>query len=147
MKKTNLLLAALLSLATFSAQASIANAEKMIMIYSTQAKAANAEYTGPTVADGKAFFNRKIKLGNGKETACASCHTANPADNGKNIVTKKTIQPLSPAVNPKRFANFEKVEAKFTQHCTDIIGSDCTAAEKANYITYVLTEKTPTPKK
>lgn len=147
MKKTNLLLAALLSLAAVSANASVSNAEKMVMIYSTQAKQANPEYTGPTVADGKAFFNRKIKLGNGKETACASCHTANPADNGKHIVTGKAIKPLSPAVNEKRFADFDKVEAKFTQHCHDIIGSDCTAAEKASYITYLLTEKTPSVKK
>jgi hypothetical protein len=49
-------------------------------------------------------------------------------------------------VNAKRFADFEKVEAKFAQHCVDILGQDCTAAQKANYITYVLTEKTPTPK-
>ncbi len=147
MKKTNILLAALLGLAAVSAQASVANAEKLVVIYNTQAKAANPEYAGPTVADGKFFFNRKVKLGNGKEMSCSSCHTANPADNGKHVVTHKTIKPLSPAVNPKRFADFEKVEAKFTQHCVDIIGSDCTAAEKANYITYVLTEKTPTPKK
>lgn len=147
MKKTNILLAALLSLAAVSAHASVANAEKLILIYNTQAKSANPEYAGPTVADGKFFFNRKIKLGNGKEMACASCHTANPADNGKHVVTGKVIKPLSPTVNAKRFADFEKVEAKFTQHCTEIIGSDCTAAEKASYITYVLTEKTPTPKK
>lgn len=147
MKNLSILLAALLGLTAISAQASTANAEKMIMIYTTQAKAANAEYTGPTAGDGKAFYNRKIKLSNGKETACASCHTANPADKGKHIVTKKSIKPLSPTVNAQRFADFDKVEAKFTQHCNDIIGSDCTAAEKASYITYVLTEKTPTPKK
>ena len=147
MKKLNILLVALLGLTAISAQASVANAEKLIMIYNTQAKAVNPEYAGPTVADGKFFFNRKVKLGNGKEMACASCHTANPADKGKNVVTGKSIEPLSPVVNTKRFSDFEKVEAKFTQHCTEIIGSDCTAAEKASYITYVLTEKTPTPKK
>jgi Domain of unknown function (DUF1924) len=147
MKHASILLAALLGFTTFSAQASIANAETMIMIYSKQAKQANPDYAGPTVADGKAFFNRKIKLGKGKETACASCHTTNPADNGKHIITGKVIKPLSPAVNSKRFADFEKVEAKFTQHCNDIIGSDCTAAEKASYITYLLTEKTPSIKK
>ncbi len=147
MKKINLLLVALLGLAAVTAHASTANAEKLIMIYTAQAKNVNADYAGPTVADGKFFFNRKIKLGNGKEMACASCHTANPADSGKNVVTHKSIKPLSPAVNAQRFADFEKVEAKFTEHCIEIIGSDCTAAEKASYITYLLTEKTPTPKK
>ena len=147
MKKLNILLVALLGLTAINAQASVANAEKLIMIYTTQAKAVNPEYAGPTVADGKFFYNRKVKLGNGKEMDCSSCHKENPADNGKHTVTRKVIQPLSPAVNAKRFADFEKVEAKFTQHCTEIVGSDCTAAEKANYITYVLTEKTPSAKK
>ena len=147
MKKLSILLVALLGFTAVSAQASVANAEKLIMIYNTQAKSANAEYVGPTVTDGKMFFNRKFKQANGKEMSCSSCHTVNPADNGKHAVTGKVIKPLSPVVNEKRFADFEKVEAKFTQHCVEIIGSDCTAAEKANYITYVLSEKTPTPKK
>ncbi len=147
MKQLNILLVALLGLTAISAQASVANAEKLVMIYSTQAKGANPAYAGASAEEGKAFFNRSVKTKSGKEMACASCHTANPADNGKHAVTRKSIKPLSPVVNAKRFADFDKVEAKFTQHCVDIIGNDCTAAEKANYITYVLTEKTPTPKK
>jgi len=147
MKKLNVVLAVLLGVAAASAQANVANAEKLVSIYSAIAKHDNPEYAGPTAADGKFFFNRKVKLGNGKEMACASCHTANPADNGKHAVTGKAIRPLSPVVNAKRFEDFEKVQEKFTQHCKDIIGSDCTAAEKASYITYLFTEKTPSAKK
>ncbi len=147
MKKLNIVLIALLGLTAVSAQADVANAEKLVSIYSAIAKNANPNYTGPSAADGKVFFNRKIKLGNGKDMACASCHTANPANEGKHVVTGKAIRPLSPVVNAKRFEDFEKVQDKFTQHCVDIIGSDCTAAEKASYITYLLTEKTPTAKK
>lgn len=146
MKKLTLILTVLLSISTYTAQANVANAEKLVSIYSAIAKNSNPSYVGASVTDGKFFFNRKIKLGNGKEMACASCHTTNPADEGKHIVTGKSIRPLSPVVNEKRFADFDKVEAKFTQHCKDIIGSDCTAQEKANYIAYLLTEKTPTPK-
>ncbi len=150
MKKTHFALMALLGLTTsltsVTANATVANAEKLVTIYTELAKHENKEYKGPTATDGKFFYNRKIKLGNGKETACASCHTANPADNGKHIVTGKAIRPLSPAVNEKRFSDFENVEKKFSKHCKDIIGSDCTAAEKASYITYLLTEKTPTAK-
>jgi hypothetical protein len=147
MKKLSIVLVALLGLTALSAQASIANAKKLVIIYHTQAIAENKDFPGPSAEEGKIFFNNKVKAANGKETACASCHTTNPADNGKNILTGKVIQPLSPVVNAKRFADFEKVEAKFAQHCVDILGQDCTAAQKANYITYVLTEKTPTPKK
>lgn len=145
MTKLNIVLAALLGLAAISAQADVANAEKLAHKYSSIAKSVNPDFTGPSVADGKFFFNRRIKLANGKEMACASCHTSNPANEGKHVVTGKPISPLSPAVNFKRFSDIDKVETQFTQHCNDIIGSDCTAAEKANYITYLLTEKTPTP--
>ncbi|MDI1308970.1 MAG: DUF1924 domain-containing protein [Methylotenera sp.] len=146
MKKLSILLIAMLGFSAISAHASIANAKKLVLIYHTQAIAENKDFAGPSAEEGKAFFNNKVKTVDGKETACASCHTANPADKGKNIVTGKAIQPLSPAVNTKRFSDFDKVEAKFSQHCFDILGEDCTAAQKANYITYVLTEKTPTPK-
>jgi len=146
MKRSSILLVVILSLSTLSVHASIANAKKLVLIYHTQAIAENKEFAGPSAEEGKAFFNNKVKTANGKETACASCHTENPADNGKNIVTGKVIKPLSPAVNTRRFSDFDKVEAKFSQHCVDILGTDCTAAQKANYITYVLTEKTPTTK-
>lgn len=146
MKKTNILIAALLGFAALSAHADVANAVKLEKKYAAFAKTANPEYSGPSAVDGKFFFNRKIKLANGKEAACASCHTANPADEGKHIITGKPIKPLSPTVNYKRFSDVDKVEEQFTKHCNDIIGSDCTAAEKANYIAYLLTEKTPSTK-
>lgn len=147
MKKLNIVLATLLGLAAFSAQADVTNAEKLAQKYSSIAKSVNADYKGPSAADGKYFYNRQIKLANGKETSCASCHTANPADAGKNIVTGKAIKPLSPTVNKKRFTDIDKVEEQFTQHCNDIIGSDCAAKEKADYIVYVMSEKKPTAKK
>ncbi|NOU41390.1 MAG: DUF1924 domain-containing protein [Methylotenera sp.] len=146
MKHTHLILAALLGLATFSAQAAspITNAEALTKKYVSIAQTVNPEFVS-SVTEGKMFFNRKIKTANGKEMACASCHTTNPANVGKNIITGKSIAPLSPAVNKKRFKDIEKVEEKFTEHCNEIIGADCNAAEKANYIIYLLTERTPTP--
>ena len=147
MKKSRIFLTTLLGLASISAQADVANAEKLAAKYTAIAKIVNPEYAGPSAIEGKLFFNRTIKGANGKEAACASCHTPNPANEGKHIVTGKAIRPLSPAVNAKRFSNLDKVEDKFTEHCNDIIGTDCTPQEKANFIGYVLTEKTPTPKK
>ena len=147
MKKSSIVLAALLGLATVSAQADVANAEKLAQKYTEIAKVVNPAYAGPSAVEGKLFFNRTIKGANGKEAACASCHTTNPANEGKHIVTGKRILPLSPVVNAKRFSNLDNVEDKFTEHCNDIIGTDCTPQEKANFIGYLLTEKTPTAKK
>lgn len=146
MKHLNVALLAALGLASINASADVTNAIKLQDKYVEIAKTANAEFKAPSAVDGKFFFNRKIKLANGKEAACASCHTQNPADAGKHMVTGKAIKPLSPTVNYKRFSNIDKVEEQFTLHCNDILGADCTAAEKANYIAYLLTEKTPSAK-
>ncbi|MDP3677537.1 MAG: DUF1924 domain-containing protein [Methylotenera sp.] len=149
MKHLNIVLAALLGFAALSAQADVTNAEKLAKKYTNIAKTVDPTFVA-SVEAGKDFYTREIKHNTkleGKAVACASCHTANPADKGRHIVTGKTIKPLSPIVNTKRFTNLDHVEEKFTKHCTEVLGSDCSAAEKANYITYLLTEKTPTVKK
>lgn len=134
------------------AQADIATAQKLADKYAAAAKTENPSWAGPTVEEGKAFFTREViqfkgdRNNPGKAIACASCHTANPADAGKHVVTGKKIAPLSPAVNAKRFADMERVEKGFTKHCNEVVGSDCTSAEKSSYITYVITESTPTKK-
>lgn len=143
-KMVSYVVAALLAGASLAANADADNAEKLAKKYTTIAKTVNASFDAPSSMDGKIFFNRKIKAPNGKDVACASCHTSNPANTGKNIVTGRSIAPLSPLVNAKRFSDLEKVEDKFTEHCNDIIGADCTAAEKANFIAYLLTEEKPT---
>lgn len=129
--------------ATF-AHADVTNAEKLVYKYTNIAHSVNETYQAPSITDGKIFFNRKFKTPSGKEAACASCHTNNPANAGKNIVTGKEIPPLAPRVNTKRFTNLDKVEEEFTKHCNDILGADCAASEKANFIAYLLTETKPT---
>jgi mono/diheme cytochrome c family protein len=113
------------------------NAQKLAAKYIDSAKMVNPTFT-PSFVAGKQFYNRKFNT-NGHEVACASCHTQNPANTGKNIVTSKPIKPLSPVVNPNRFTDIAKVEDNFIDHCNDIIGADCSAEEKANFITYLLT--------
>jgi len=149
MKSQVLMLALLGGMFAVTAQADTTTAQKLADKYAAAAKTADAKWAGPTVEEGKAFFTREViqfkgdRNNQGKPLACASCHTSNPADAGKHIVTGKKIAPLSPAVNPKRFANLAKVEERFSKHCHEVVGSDCTPAEKASFITYLLSEQTP----
>jgi hypothetical protein len=143
-------IATMLSLVfSFEALADESVAQQLIARYATIAKLQDANYAGPSAADGKAFFNREViqfksaSNKTAKAIACASCHTANPADFGKHIATGKKIQPLSPVVNAKRFDDIEKVEKQFNKHCHEVVGSDCSASEKANYIAFLLEEKSP----
>jgi len=152
MKNISFILVALLGITASVAWADATTAQKLADKYAVAAKAADPAYAGLSAADGKAFFTREViqfkgdTNNPGKAIACASCHTANPADPGKHIVTNKPIAPLSPAVNPKRFKSMADVEKKFSKHCNEVVGSDCTAQEKGNYIAYLLTETIPTKK-
>lgn len=138
MRKIMLFIA--MALVSVVAQADQASAQKLANKYATIAKNIDPASKGLSAEDGKAFFNRELTI-RGKQVACASCHTANPADAGKHAVTGKPIQPLAPSANAKRFSNLDKVEKNFEKHCLDIIGRDCTAQEKGNYIAYLLTVK------
>lgn len=140
MRNLSIALFALLGTVGFSVQADEASAKKLADKYAAIAKHIDPNYAGPSADEGKAFFNREIIV-KGKPTACASCHTANPSATGKNVVTGKAIKPLAPSANAQRFSDLDKVEKNFEKHCLDVIGRDCTAAEKANFIAYLVSVK------
>jgi hypothetical protein len=127
-----------LVLLSFSAYADVDTAKKFAKKYAAIAKTINPEFVGFHPDKGRQFFTKKISVGS-KMISCSSCHTDNPANEGKHIDTKKRIAPLSPVVNKKRFTDLEKIEKNFTEHCNDILGVDCTAQEKGDYIAYLLT--------
>ena len=128
-----------LGVASLPAMADVASAQKLANKYAAFAKNIDPN-AKPSAEAGKAFFNRKL-LVRGKEVSCSSCHTENPAANGKHITTNKPIKPLAPSANSARFSDLDKVEVNFEKHCMDILGKDCTAQEKSDYITYLLTVK------
>ncbi len=140
--RNTLITALLLAVGTFSlsAQADVETAKAFARKYAVVAKNINPDFKGFIPELGHAFFKREFTI-KGKQVSCSSCHTDNPANPGKHIVTGKAIKPLSPVVEKSRFTSVDKVEEKFVEHCNDILGRDCTALEKGNYIAYLLTVK------
>lgn len=134
MKKLSYVLIALLGSISFYAQADVATAEQAAKNYALFAKSTLS------ADDGKAFYTSK-QMVNGKNIACNSCHTDNPSNKGKHSESGKEIQPMSPAVNPKRFAVLNESEKGFAKHCKDLYGKDCSAKDKGNFIAYLLTFK------
>jgi hypothetical protein len=84
---------------------------------------------------GEAFFNVR----HGRDWACASCHGAVPTGPGKHASTGKLIGPLAPAFNPERFSDVAKVEKWFRRNCNDVLARECSAAEKADVMAWLLT--------
>lgn len=138
--KLSTVLFILLSFCAVNAHADVANAEKLQKKYEGIGKANDPTYQGASPEEGQKFFNANMVVKE-KTVSCSSCHTTNPGNVGKNIVTGKPIKPLSPTVNEKRFNNLDRVEAKFSEHCNDVVGRECTAQEKANFISYLLSVK------
>ena len=91
-------------------------------------------------ARGEKFFRTERSTAAGDKMACAACHTADPRQSGQTRAHKK-IEPLAPAANAARFSDPAKVEKWFGRNCNDVLGRPCTAAEKADFIAWLLTVK------
>jgi hypothetical protein len=91
-------------------------------------------FQGLSAARGENFF----KVKHGGEWSCSSCHTDNPAAQGKHAKTEKIIKPIAPAANPERFTDPAKVEKWFKRNCKDVLERECTAQEKGDVMTYLM---------
>ena len=100
-------------------------------------KGYEAQSSKASTARGEQFFNAK----HGKEWSCASCHENPPNHETKHIVTGKVIKSLSPNSNPDRFTDQAKVEKWFKRNCNDVLARDCTAQEKADVLSWLMTVK------
>ena len=139
MQKLSVSLLALLGLISFSAQADVTTATQAASDYGRFAKALNPKSTLSAEA-GRAFYTKKVVVGN-KDVSCAACHTDNPANPGKHNETGNPIKPMAPSVNPQRFSSVNKSATAFSKHCRDLYGKDCAPADKANFISYLLSIK------
>jgi len=89
------------------------------------------------VAQGQQFFTTK----HGKDWSCSSCHTAKPTVEGKHATTGKVIAPMAPAFNPQRFTDAAKTEKWFRRNCNDVVGRECSPAEKADVLSWLASLK------
>ncbi len=83
-------------------------------------------------ARGEAFWHQD---NNGK--SCASCHGTDLAQSGQHVKTKRTIDPMSPSVNPQRLTDPKKIEKWFFRNCKWTLGRECTSIEKADVLAWL----------
>ncbi len=133
--------------------------EQLLEVY--RAAAATApNFKGFSAERGRAFYEKKV-IGPNGEHSCAACHgpdprstidghsgtiraecrachltdSRNPGDRAK---IRRHIKPLAPSANPDRFSDPDKVELWFDVNCFYILGRPCTAQEKGDLLTYLL---------
>lgn len=126
-----LVLAVPLAFAAKAPSASAAPADDLLRGYVAQSGAAAQPARGQQL-----FTTRQ-----GREWSCASCHGAVPTRAGQHAGTGKAIGAMAPAFNPERFTDAAKTEKWFRRNCNDVMARECTAAEKADVLGWLLTLK------
>jgi hypothetical protein len=75
---------------------------------------------------------------------CRACHVINDEEHpDPQSAKKRVIEPFTPGANPKRFTDFEVVERFFKTNCQLLLKRECTAREKGDLITYLLSVEGP----
>jgi hypothetical protein len=128
---------ALMAVAVMAAQPAFAKTSDEILASIQKEAAGTSGFQGFSAAHGESFFKQK----HGNEWSCTSCLTDYPAVPGKHDKTGKTIKPLAPSANAERFTSQKKVDKWFKRNCNDVLGRVCTAQEKGDVLTYLLTVK------
>jgi len=108
---------------------------ELLTAYGTEASSQQPGFI-PSDQRGAAFYKRSFGVST-KMPACATCHTDNPAQTGRHVVTDKPIKPLAPSANAERFTDLAKAEKWFGRNCKEVVGRDCTAAEKADFVAFL----------
>lgn len=110
--------------------------QQMLSNYAAEAAKAQGGFSA-SAERGRQFFLQKRSL---KEQMpnCAACHTDDPKAAGSHAITRKSIDPLAPAANGQRFTDLAKTEKWFRRNCTEVVGRECSAAEKADFLQFLL---------
>ena len=111
--------------------AQAATPPELLAAYAAQAGAAAQP------SRGQQFFTQR----HGREWSCSSCHGSLPTQEGRHAATAKPFSALAPAFNAARFSDAAKAEKWFRRNCSDVVGRECTASEKADVLAWLLTIK------
>ncbi|MBK6803387.1 MAG: DUF1924 domain-containing protein [Betaproteobacteria bacterium] len=130
-----LALAGLATLSAMPAQAVVAS--DLLRGYETAARAQSPAFQGFSADRGGRLF----RTPQGGEWSCASCHGETPTGPGRHAKTAKVIQPLAPAANPQRFTDAAQVEKWFKRNCGDVLKRECTAQEKGDILSWLVSVK------
>jgi hypothetical protein len=110
--------------------------EDLLAQYAAAAKLASPAFTTFSAARGEALHRQQFTGGKPGTPSCTSCHASDPRSAGRSPVGK-AIEPMAVSVTPARYSDPAKVEKWFKRNCTEVIGRDCSAQEKGDWLTYM----------
>ena len=128
-------LAAVLAL-SISGAAVAGPREDQLAAYAAAAKAANPAFAGFSAARGKTLHTQAFGGGKPDTPACTSCHGNDPRGAGR-TPAGKTVEAMALSVTPTRYVDPAKVEKWFKRNCNEVLGRECNAQEKGDWLTFM----------
>ncbi len=132
MKKLVLAMGAMLVMASV-AQAQDTSPAELLKGFEAQAGAKGS------AARGQALFTGTHTGGKPETPSCITCHTRNLKARGQTRAGK-VIEPMALSVNPQRLTDSAKVAKWLRRNCKTVLGRECTAAEKADVVAFLMTQ-------
>ncbi|CAL8978273.1 Cytochrome c-type protein SHP [Rhodoplanes sp. P11] len=102
------------------------------------ARAADPGFT-PSAERGRTLFTGSPGGGKPDSPSCTSCHGDDPRQGGHSRAGKP-IAPLAPSVVPARLTDAADVAKWLRRNCAEVLGRDCTAAEKADLVAFLISQ-------
>lgn len=132
------LLTAVLSLSLSST--SFAGPRDDLMVqYASAAKAVDPTFSGFSAGRGKALYLQAFTGGKPDTPTCANCHGRDTRAPGQTL-TGKSIEPVALSVSPTRYTDPVKVEKWFKRNCTEVMGRECSAREKGDWLSFMASQ-------
>jgi hypothetical protein len=135
--------------------------DDLLVRYAALARQEEPGFAGFSAERGRGFYFEKHVLAGIGEASCASCHLEDPRlairahrapvlcrachvindheHPDPEHAKKRHLPPFAPTRNPERFNDFARVERYFEVNCRMLMKRDCTAREKGDLITWLLT--------
>lgn len=126
-----------LSLALIVSAAFAGPREDLLGRYAAAVKTSDPAFAGFSAARGETLHRTKFGGGKPDTPACASCHSEDPRRTGQ-TPAGKPIDPVALSASPSRYADEAKVEKWFKRNCNEVLGRPCSALEKGDWLTYML---------
>jgi len=103
------------------------------------ARAADPAFAGFSAARGQALHTQTFAGGKPDTPACTSCHGATPRSSGR-TPAGKAVEPMALSLSPTRYSDAAKVDKWFTRNCRDVLGRECTAREKGDWLSFMFSQ-------
>ncbi len=110
---------------------------RILETYLAESRRIDPSLSGFSAERGRALYIGPHVGGRPDMPACATCHTSDPTRVGKHIKTGREIEPMAARINSNRFSDPAMVEKRFSRDCPNVLGRECSAKEKGDFIFYL----------